>query len=155
MYGRGNVLVGKCPVGELSVRGNVCSGKCPSGKCPSGKCQSGNCPRGSVSRGTVQSGNCPHTLNFNEKHSNMLIYKTLEKSWILNILRKESIFLYSKRKKFFRRIGVFTSLGVAIFRVTLRDRAQIFLKKATIYENDDSICFHFLYTDQTWRLKRM
>ena len=80
MYGRGNVLVGKCPVGELSVRGNVCSGKCPSGKCPSGKCQSGNCPRGSVSRGTVQSGNCPHTLNFNEKHSNMLIYKTLEKS---------------------------------------------------------------------------
>ena len=97
MYGRGNVLVGKCPVGELSVRGNVCSGKCPSGKCPSGKCQSGNCPRGSVSRGTVQSGNCPHTLNFNEKHSNMLIYKTLEKSWILNILRKEFIFLYSKR----------------------------------------------------------
>ena len=94
-------------------------------------------------------------INFNEEHSNMPIYKTLEKSWILNILRKESIFLYSKRKNFFRRIGVFTSLGVAIFRVTLRDRAQIFLKKATIYENDDSICFHFLYTDQMWRVKRM
>ena len=94
-------------------------------------------------------------LNFNEEHSNMLIYKTLEKSWILNILRKESIFLYSKRKNFFRRIGVFTSLGVAIFRVTLRDRAQIFLKKVTIYENDDSIWFHFLCTDQMWRVKRM
>ena len=53
---RGNVLVGKCPVGEVSGRGIV-----RSGKCPSGKCQSGNCPRGSVSRGTVQSGNCPHT----------------------------------------------------------------------------------------------
>ena len=94
-------------------------------------------------------------INFNEEHSNMPISKTLEKSWILNILRKESIFLYSKRKNFFRRIGVFTSLGVAIFRVTLRDRAQIFLKKATIYENDDSICFHFLYTDQMWRVKRI
>ena len=29
-----------------------------------------------------------------------------------------------------------TSLGVANFRVTLPDRAQIFLKKATIYVND-------------------
>ena len=48
-------------------------------------------------------------LNFNGKYSDMAIYKTLEK---------------------------FTSLGVAIFRVTLRDRTQIFLKKATIYEND-------------------
>ena len=28
---------------------------------------------------------------------------------------------------------MFTSLGVANLRVTLRDRAQIFLKKATIY----------------------
>ena len=33
-------------------------------------------------------------------------------------------------------MGVFTSLDVVIFRVTLCDRAQIFLKKATIYEND-------------------
>ena len=33
---------------------------------------------------------------FNEEHSNMPIYKVLEKSWILNILRKESIFLYLK-----------------------------------------------------------
>ena len=51
---------GKCPVGEMSVRGNVLVGKCPvgevpfgevsgqgivrSGKCSSGKCQPGNCP---------------------------------------------------------------------------------------------------------------
>ena len=61
---RGNVLVGKCPVGEVSFgevsgRGIVRSGKCPSGKFPSRKCQLGNWPRGSVSRGTVQSGNCP------------------------------------------------------------------------------------------------
>ena len=57
----GNVLVGKYPVGEVSCQGIVLSGKCPSGKFPSGKCQPGNCPLGSVSRGTVQSGNCPHT----------------------------------------------------------------------------------------------
>ena len=31
---------------------------------------------------------------------------------------------------------MFTSLGMANFRVTLRDHAQIFLKKTTIYEND-------------------
>ena len=48
-------------------------------------------------------------LNFNGEYSDMVMYKTLEK---------------------------FTSLGVAIFRVTLRDRTQIFLKKATVYEND-------------------
>ena len=94
-------------------------------------------------------------INFNEEHSNMPISKTLEKSWILNILRKESIFSRLKEKFFFRLIGVFTSLGVAIFGVTLRDRAQIFQKKATIYENDHSICFHFLYTDQMWTVKRM
>ena len=56
---RGNVLVGKCPVwevsfGEVSGRKIVRSGKYPSGKCLLGKCQSGNCPRGSVSRGTVR-----------------------------------------------------------------------------------------------------
>ena len=93
-------------------------------------------------------------LNFKQEHSNMPIYKTLEKSWILNILRKESIFLYLKIF-FFRGIAVFTSLGVAIFRVILRDCAQIFLKNTTIYEKDDSICFHFLYMDQMWRVKRM
>ena len=60
-----------------------------------------------------------------------------------------------KEKIFFRRMGVFTSLDVAIFRVTLRDRAQIFLKKPAIYENDDSTCFHFFYTDQMLRVKRM
>ena len=74
----------------------------------------------------------------------MPVYKTLEKCSILQILRKESIFLYSKRKIFIRPIGMLTSLGVAIFRVTLRDRAQIFLKKATVRKNDDSICFHYL-----------
>ena len=42
-------------------------------------------------------------------------------------------FLILKEKTFFRPVGVFHSLGVAIFRVTLRDRAQIFLQKATIY----------------------
>ena len=85
----------------------------------------------------------------------MPVYKTLEKCSILQILRKESLFLYSKRKIFIRPIGMPTSLGVAIFRVTLRDRAQIFLKKAAIYENDDSTCFHFFYTDQMLRVKRM
>ena len=56
---RGNVLVEKCPVGEVSFgevsgRGTAHSGKCPPGKFPSGKCQSG---------GVVLSGNCPHTHN--------------------------------------------------------------------------------------------
>ena len=39
-------------------------------------------------------------------------------------------------KSFFRPIGVFTSLGVAIFKVTLRDGAQIFGQKGAICEND-------------------
>ena len=63
---------GKCPVGEMSIRGNVLVGKCPVGKVSfgevsgwgivrSGKCQLGNFSRGSVSRGTVPSGNYPHT----------------------------------------------------------------------------------------------
>ena len=56
--GRGNVLVGKYPVGEASVeevssREIVRSGKCLSEKCPvgdlsSGKCQLGNCPVGKL-----------------------------------------------------------------------------------------------------------
>ena len=83
-------------------------------------------------------------INFNEEHSNMPISKTLNSKYF----KKRIHFSRLKEKFFFRLIGVFTSLGVAIFWVTLRDRAQIFLKKATIYENDDSICFHFLYTDQ-------
>ena len=37
---------------------------------------------------------------------------------------------------FFLPIGVFTSSDVSIFRVNLRDPAQIFVKKATIYKND-------------------
>ena len=66
---RGDVLAGKCPVGEVSFeevssRGTVRSGKCPSGKCPSGKCPSGKCqsgiyPWGSDSQESVWSGNCP------------------------------------------------------------------------------------------------
>ena len=51
---RGNVLVGKCPVGKVSF-GEV-SGR---GIARLGKCQSGICPRESVSRGSVRSGNCP------------------------------------------------------------------------------------------------
>ena len=49
-------------------------------------------------------------------------------------LLKESILLYSKihNLQFFLPIGVFTSLGVAFFRVTLLDHAQIFVKRATI-----------------------
>ena len=31
---------------------------------------------------------------------------------------------------------MFTSLGVAIFRVTLRDLAQIFVEKTATHEND-------------------
>ena len=41
-----------------------------------------------------------------------------------------------QRNNFFRPIGVLTSLSVIIFSVTLRDRGQIFLKKAAIHEND-------------------
>ena len=58
--------------------------------------------------------------NFNREYSNMSLYKTLKKNWIRHFLP----------------IGVFTSLGVAIFRVTLCSRALIFVKKATICEND-------------------
>ena len=36
---------------------------------------------------------------------------------------------------------MFTSLGVTKFRVILHDRAQIFLKKATIYVNDMTFFF--------------
>ena len=39
-------------------------------------------------------------INFNEEHSNMSISKTLEKSWILNILRKGSIFSILKENFF-------------------------------------------------------
>ena len=54
---------GKCPVGEMSVRGNVLVGKCPVGEVSFGVVSGrGNVRRGSVSRGTVQSGNCPHTI---------------------------------------------------------------------------------------------
>ena len=42
---------------------------------------------------------------------------------------------------------MFTSLGVAFSRVTLRDRAQTFLLKATIYENDMAQ-FVFIFSTQ-------
>ena len=98
----------------------------------------------------------PH---FNGEHNNMTIYKTLEKSWILKNLRKESIFLYLKRHTFsdlFTLLSVaifrvtsdlFTLLSVAIFRVTLLDRAQIFAEKATIYKNDMT---QFVSIFSTW-----
>ena len=57
---RGNVLVRKCPVGEVSFgevsgRGTVHSGKCPSEKFRSGKCQSGGIVLGEVSVGELSS----------------------------------------------------------------------------------------------------
>ena len=45
-------------------------------------------------------------------------------------------FLILKEAILIRPIGVFTSLCVAIFMVTLRDRAHIFIKRTAIYEND-------------------
>ena len=55
MSSRGNVLVGKCPVwevsfGEVSGRGIVRSGKCPSGKYQFGEVSVGEL----ASRGTVR-----------------------------------------------------------------------------------------------------
>ena len=49
--------------------------------------------------------------NFSRKHSNTSTYKTLRKSGILKVVRKESIFLYSNRHnlQFFLPVGVFTS----------------------------------------------
>ena len=47
----------KCPVEEMSVRGNVQSGKCPSGNCPVGELPVwGNVHRGSFRRGSVVRG---------------------------------------------------------------------------------------------------
>ena len=63
------------------------------------------------------------------------MYKILEKIRIFKI-NKRIHFPILKETIIFRPTGVLTSLDVAIFRITLRDRAQIFLKKATIYEND-------------------
>ena len=91
---RGNVLVGKCPVGEVSGRGIVRSGKCPSGKCPSGKCQSGNCPRGSVSRGTVQSGNCPHTSRGTVRITVCMVHLVDHKSCLEKILLGVTLLRY-------------------------------------------------------------
>ena len=48
------------------------------------------------------------------------------------------------RNFFFQRIGVFTSLGVAIFSVTLRDRSHTFLKKFT------KMMTQFVFISSTW-----
>ena len=48
----------------------------------------------------------------------MLIYKTLEKSWILRMIDFTII-----------HIGVLTYLGVPIFGVTLEDCAHMFVKR--------------------------
>ena len=79
------------------------------------------------------------TLNVNGGNGYMRNIQTLEKSWILKNFKKRIHFPILKQtqpKSFFRPIGVFTSLGVVIFRVTLRDGAQIFGKKEVICEND-------------------
>ena len=72
------------------------------------------------------------TLNVNGENGYMRNIQTLEKSWILKNFKKRIHFPILKKtqpKPFFRPIGVFTSLGVAIFKVTLRDGAQIFGKR--------------------------
>ena len=78
--------------------------------------------------------------NFNGEHTDTLIWKTLEKSQIVKKLRKEFIFVYSKRHNLQRdtsfRGVYFLRLGMAIFRVILRDSAQILVKKTTIYKHD-------------------
>ena len=62
MPGRGNVLVGKCPAGEVSGRGIVRSEKCPSGKC--------------------QSGNCSHTIiNVDKAHGRANIFIRMLKTF--------------------------------------------------------------------------
>ena len=93
-------------------------------------------------------------LNFNEEYSNMPIYKALEMSWILNILRKESIFLYLKiifftifRGVYFFRCGNFYSY----FTWPCTDISKKSSKLRKWWLN----LFPFLYTDQMWRVKRM
>ena len=47
-----------------------------------------------------------------------------------------------------------TSLGVAFFRATLRDRAQTFVKKTIIYENDMTqfvFIFHARIKCEEWK----
>ena len=76
---RGNALVGKYPVGEVSFgevsgREIVHSGKCPLGKFLSGKCKSGNCPRVSVNRGTVR---IPSTTTIIYEYCNLVVESDL------------------------------------------------------------------------------
>ena len=67
---RGNVLVGKCPVGEVSFGEVSGRGIVHLGKYPSGKCQSEICLRGSVSRGIIRSGNCPTIVKIDLENGN-------------------------------------------------------------------------------------
>ena len=60
---RGNVFMGKYPVGEVSVKEFSGQGIAQLGNCPLKKCQSGIRPRKSVSRGIVQSGDCPTIIH--------------------------------------------------------------------------------------------
>ena len=60
---------GKCPVGEMSIRGNVLVEKCPVGEVSFGEMSIGEVSVGQVSVGELssgkcQSGNSPHTHFF-------------------------------------------------------------------------------------------
>ena len=79
---------GKCPVGEMSVRGNVLLDKCTVGKVSFGevsgrgivrseKCLSGKCPLGKC-----QSGNCSHTIiNVDKAHGRANIFIRMLKTF--------------------------------------------------------------------------
>ena len=51
-------------------------------------------------------------------------------------------------------IWVFTSLGVAFFRVTLRDRVQTFVENEQFTKMIRLNLFFFLYMDQMWRVEK-
>ena len=94
--------------------------------------------------------------NFGGDHSDTPIYKTLEKSWILTSLRKEYIFVNSKGHSLpfcltYRGVLLLIRLGVAIFRVTLCDRTQIFVKKTIIYENDVTKSVFIFFKCEKWQ----
>ena len=46
------------------------------------------------------------------------------------------VFSETHKLQFFLPIGVFTSLDLAIFGVTIREHGQMFVKKASHFEND-------------------
>ena len=90
-------------------------------------------------------------LNFNEKHSDMPNKQNFRKELNSKIFKKRSYTQTDTTYNFFRAIGLFMSLGVAIFRVTLCDPAQTFVKEATIYKNDLT---QFVLVFSTWKEKR-